>query len=434
MKFKYFFLFIISSVSLFAQIDDFKLDAYFDVLEENDKFNGSVAVAQDGEIIYQRAIGFADYEAQRKNNPETLFRIGSISKTYTATMIMMAVEEGKINTEQTIADYFPTIKNADKITIDQLLSHRSGIKNFTSDPDYLNWNTHAKSEKEMIEIIAGYDSNFEPGTTFEYSNSNYLLLSFLLEKIYKKSFSEILNEKIIQPLHLKKTKFERKIKPTDNEAYSYQYNGEWVKSTETDMLIPMGAGGLSATPTDVILFGEALFNGKIVSPESLEKMKTLRDAYGYALFYFPFYEKEGLGHTGGIDNFSSSWVYFEEDKISVAITSNASDFNMNNLTIALLSAAFAKEFDLPIFEQSTGEVTPGYTGKFGNGQLGMKIEITETDGNYFAQASGQGAFPLEKISETEFRFDLAGIVIEFNPDLKSFILKQGGGEFIFVKE
>lgn len=434
MKFKLFFLFIFSGFYLFAQIDDFKLDVYFDVLEENQKFNGSVAVAQGGEIIYQRTVGFANYETQKKNDIETVFRIGSVSKTFTATLIMKAVEEGKINLDETIQTYFPTIKNADKITISMLLNHKSGIFNLSADSDYLEWHTQAKSKKELIDLISSYESDSEPGTAFNYSNSNYILLSFLLEKIYKKSFTEILNEKIVEPLNLKRTFFRFKINPENNEAYSYQYNGNWIKSSETDMSIYLGAGGISSTPSDLIVFGEALFNGKIISEKSLEKMKTLTDGYGYGLFSIPFYDKVAFGHTGGIDNFSSNWSYFEQDNTSIAMVSNGADFNDNNIAIALLSAVYGKEFKIPVFKKSDKEVIPGYTGIFGSGQLGMEIEITEREGNYFAQATNQPEFPLERKTETEFRFDLAGIIIEFNPDLKSFVLKQGGGEFIFVKQ
>lgn len=420
---------------LFAQnFDEDLLDAYFDILEENDKFNGSVVIAKDGEIIYQKSIGFADYENKRKNNTETAFRIGSISETFTATMMMQAVDEGKITTEETINKYFPMVKNSDKITIDMLLSHRSGIFNFTQDSTYLSWNSQPKTEKELIQIISDYPSNFEPGAKFEYSNSNYILLSIILEKLYQKSYGELLNEKIIIPLNLKRTFFGGKINPANNEAYSYKYTGKWEKSSETDMSIPLGAGGIASTPKDLITFGEALFKGELISNQSFAKMTHFRDAFGYGLFYMPFYDKEGLGHTGGIDGFSSSWGYFGKDRISLALTSNGSNFNDNNIAIAILSALYGKEFKVPIFWKSEGKVLPDYTGIFRNRQLNMEIEIKEQNGNYTAQATGQMPFPLEKKSDAEFGFDMAGIVIEFNPDLKSFKLKQGGGEFVFIKE
>lgn len=434
MKFKLFFLFTFSVIFSNAQFDTDLMDAYFDTLEQNDKFNGSVAVSIDGEQVYKRALGFADFENKIKNDNETIYRIGSISKTFTAALMMMAVDEGKITTDEKLSKYFPTVKNADEITVDMLLKHRSGIANITADPAYLKWNTQPKSEKELLSIISAYESEFEPGTNYDYSNSNYILLSFILEKLYKKSFSDLLNEKIVKPLNLSRTRFGGKINTKNNEAHSYHYTGSWIKSAETDMSVPMGAGGIVSTPTDLIAFGEALFSGKLVSEKRLELMKTTQDGYGYGIFQMPFYGKTGFGHTGGIDDFSSVWSYFSDGKVSIAIFSNGSDFNNNNIAIAMLSVAYEREIELPKFRQSEAAVVPGYTGIFSNGMLGMEIEITEKDGQYLAQASGQSAFPLEKKSDTEFRFDMAGIVIEFNPGLKSFTLKQGGGEFVFVKQ
>lgn len=434
MKTKLLFLFMGISIGVFSQIDDFKLDSYLEVLEEHQKFNGSVAIAKNGDIIYQKSVGFSDYENQKKNNSETIFRIGSISKTFTATLVMMAVDEGKIKLQDKISKYFSEVKNADKITVEMLLNHRSGIYNLTALPDYLSWNTHEFSRNELIEKISTFEGQFEPGTAFDYSNSNYILLSVLLEKLYGKPFEEILNEKIIQALQLKRTAFFPKIDSKNNEAYSYYYTGDWAKSSETSVSIPLGAGGISSTPADLIQFGEALFGGQLLSKESLEKMKKLTEGYGYGVFVLPFYDKIGLGHTGGIDNFNSTWAYFEKEKVSFVVLSNGADYDTNNVAIALLSAAYGKDFSIPVFKKSDAEVIPGYTGVFRSGHLGLDITITEQDGQYFAQASGQSAFPLEKINEFEFRFDLAGIVIEFNSDLKSIILKQGGGEFIFVKQ
>jgi len=175
MKINFFLILVLIFNGLSAQFDDDLADAYFDVLKQNDKFSGSIAIAKDGKIIYKWAIGYSDFENQKKNDPETAFRIGSISKTFTAAMIMKAVEEGKINLNQTIVKYFPTVKNSDKITVEMLLSHRTGIFSITADPSYLSWNTQPKTEKELIKVISDYNSNFETGSKFEYSNSNYIL-------------------------------------------------------------------------------------------------------------------------------------------------------------------------------------------------------------------------------------------------------------------
>ena len=146
----------------FAQtnFDKAKLDSYFETLETNNKFMGSVAVSKNGEILYAKSIGFADVDNNVKSTVETKYRIGSISKSFTAVLALKAVEENKLDLDQTIDKWFPTITNAEKITVKQLLNHRSGIHNFTNNPDYLTWNTQPKTEKEMVEIIQRSGSVF----------------------------------------------------------------------------------------------------------------------------------------------------------------------------------------------------------------------------------------------------------------------------------
>ncbi|OXB00486.1 peptidase, partial [Flavobacterium oncorhynchi] len=161
-----------------------KLDNYFNALEVNDKFMGSVAISQNGEIVYTKSIGFADVEKKIKATKNSKYRIGSISKSFTAVLILKATEEKKLDLTQTIYKWFPTIKNADKISIKQLLSHRSGIHNFTDDNEYLTWNTQPKTEKEMLEIIAKGGSDFEPDSKAEYSNSNFVLLTYIANSGY----------------------------------------------------------------------------------------------------------------------------------------------------------------------------------------------------------------------------------------------------------
>jgi D-alanyl-D-alanine carboxypeptidase len=165
-------------------LDQLKLDRYFKVLDSGKKFMGSAAILKDGKIVYTKAIGFKSLADQQKADIHTKYRIGSISKTFTATLVLKAVEEKKVLLSDPIASYFPSIKNVNNITLSQLLNHRSGIPNFTNNPDYLNWYTQKKSEQELVKLIGASGSDFEPGTKAAYSNSNYVLLSFILEKIY----------------------------------------------------------------------------------------------------------------------------------------------------------------------------------------------------------------------------------------------------------
>lgn len=436
------FLFLALIIGLFSQsafsqeFDKAKLDKYFDVLETNNKFMGSVAVSKNGEIIYIRSAGFSDVGNGIKANENSKYRIGSISKTFTATLILKGMEKRKIDLNQTIDKYFPGIKNSDKITISHLLYHRSGIHNFTNDKDYLTWNTNPKTEKEMVDVITKGGSDFEPNSKADYSNSNYVLLTFILEKSFKKPYAVLLEEYITKPLGLKNTYLGGKVKSSDNECYSYRFLENWILMPETDISIPLGAGGVVSTPVDLIKFSDALFSGEIITKESLDKMKSLKDNFGIGLFPIPFYNKTGYGHTGGIDGFASIFSNFPEDRISFAFTSNGMNYTNNLISLAVLNAVYGRPYEIPEFKtvNITSQELDIYLGVYSSSQIPLKLTITKNDKTLMAQATGQPAFPLEATEKDKFKFDQAGVVIEFNPIEKTMVLKQGGGQFAFVKE
>lgn len=430
------FLFI-SQICFSQDIDIDKLDHYFDALEQSNKFMGNVAVSQDGELIYINTIGFSDIENSQKADTQTKYRIGSISKTFTSVLVLKAVEEHKLKLNQTLEKYFPKLKNADKITIQDLLMHRSGIPNITNDKDYLKWNTQAKTEKELTELISESGSDFEPDQKAEYSNSNFILLTFILEKTYQKSYAQLLQSYIIKPLELKNTKLGSSINTTENESLSYHFDGkDWALENETDMSIPLGAGSIVSTASDLVQFSDALFNGELLKEESLYLMQKTKDNFGMGLFETPFYNKMGYGHTGGIDGFASTFSHFSDGKISYALVSNASTYNLNKISIAVLSAIYQKPYEIPEF--SSYKVNPeeldDYLGVYASNELPLKITVSKENKTLIAQATGQSAFPLEATEKDKFKFDQASLVIEFQPAENTLTLFQGGGEYKFTKE
>lgn len=429
-------LLIFAQIGFSQNFDKNKLDNYFNVLEQNNKFMGSVAISKNGEIIYTKSIGLADVENSLKATEKTKYRIGSISKSFTAVLTLKAVENKKLDLNQTIDKWFPEITNAKKITIKQLLSHRSGIHNFTNDADYLTYNTQPKTEKEIVEIIVKGNSEFEPDSKAEYSNSNYVLLTYILEKTFKKSYSDLLLEHIVKPIGLTNTYVFGRINPSKNECKSYKFAGTWKLETETDYTIPLGAGAITSTPSDLTKFADALFGGKLLKSESLEIMKTIKDGYGIGLFQIPFYKSIGYGHTGGIDGFSSVYAHFPEDKISYALISNGTNFKNNDITIAVLSAVYGKPYEIPVFTtfKLTSEDLDKYLGIYASKQIPLKITITKEGNTLIAQGTGQPAFPIEATEKDKFKFDQAGAKFEFNPTEKTMILFQGGGQINFTKE
>lgn len=430
-------LFGLLCLTTFAQnFNAAKLDKLFHVLESKDKFMGSIAVSENGKIIYMKTIGKSDLETNTLSTNDTKYRIGSISKIFTSCLIFKAIEEKKLNLDQTIDRYFPNFENAKKITISNLLNHRSGIHNFTNDPEYLNYNIHAKSKEEMITIITKGGSDFEPNSKGEYSNSNYVLLSYILEEVYKKPYKAVLNSKIIFPLGLKNTYFGGKINIQNNECYSYSYSDQWKKESETDLSIPMGAGSLVSNPTDLVSFINSLFSFKIVNEKSVKQMKVIKDNYGMGLFQYPFYERKCYGHTGGIDGFRSAVSYFPDSKLAVSLTSNGMIYNNNDILIAVLSSYYNKPFDIPTFNiiELKTEDLEQYLGEYSSFDFPLKISITKENQKIFAQATGQNAFPLEATEKDKFEFKTAGIKIEFNPIRNQMILIQAGKKFTLTKK
>ncbi|PKA97671.1 CubicO group peptidase (beta-lactamase class C family) [Flavobacteriaceae bacterium MAR_2009_75] len=426
-------------ISVDAQsLDTLKLDGFFNALEVNDRYMGSFAMSHEGEIIYSKAIGHENSAAQKKSSEETKYRVGSITKMFTSALIFMAVEENKLKLDQTLDTYFLKIKNAEKITVSHLLNHRSGILNFTSVDDYLKWNTQKKTREELLNIIIESPSVFEPDSKAEYSNSNYVLLTFILEEVFGKPYAELVKTRIAQPLELTHTKVGSKIDSTNHEAHSYVYShtNSWKKQPETHMSIPLGAGAIISTPTDLTKFVEGLFAEKLISAESLEQMKTIKDNYGMGIFQMPFYGKKGFGHNGGIDGFSSVLGVIPEDDLAFALTTNGSRYSNNDILIAALSAFYGKPFEIPTFSniEVTSEELDTYLGIYASEQIPLKITITKKGNVLIGQATGQPSFNLEATEKDVFEFAQAGVRLEFNPKENTMVLKQGGGEYKYTKE
>ena len=417
-----------------------KLDSLFNILAEKNKAMGSLTISKSGTVLYSRAIGYSLISDKDKvfATEKTKYRIGSISKMFTATMIFQLIEEGKLNLVTTVDKYFPNLPNANKITISNLLNHRSGLHNFTADSTYETWMTKPKTHDEILAIISKNGVDFQPNEKFTYNNSNYVVLGYIIEKICDKSYKDILQEKIISKIGLTNTYYGDKTNFKNNESYSYQYVSNWEQQPETDMSIPGGAGAIVSTPIDLTQFIEALFSLKLVSQNSLNLMKTITDGYGMGMFQMPFDIKKAYGHNGGIDGFESILLYFPEDSLSVAYCTNGQVYSLNDILIGVLSIYFDKDYSLPTFSKSTFTLKikdiDKYLGVYSSTQIPLKITITKGDSTIIAQATGQSSFPLEATEKDKFQFDQAGIKMEFNTAKNELTLKQDGRSFLFTKD
>lgn len=432
---------LVFSVSAFAQdFDKAKLDQFFDALSANNKGMGSLAIAKDGKIVYSRAVGISHVgdNGYVNSDAKTKYRIGSITKTFTATLVMQLVEEGKLKLDDTLGKFFPEIPNANKITVAQLLTHRSGIHNYTSDAAYyLSYSRRPQTHEQMVSVIAKTAPDFEPGTKAAYSNSNYLLLGYIAEKVSGKSYQDLLKEKITSKVNLADTFYGGKINGANGESESFDFvRANWKMLAETDMSVAGGAGALLSTPTDLTTFIAALFDGKLVSQKSLDQMKTMTDNYGSGIVQFPFGEKKFFGHNGSIDGFSSTLGYQPEDKLAISYISNGTVYPVNDVMIAALSIYYNKPFDVPTFKplQLSAAELEKFAGVYSTQAFPLKITFVVKNNALFGQATGQGELLFEATDKNKFRFEPAGIFIEFDAEKSMMTLKQAGREIVFTKE
>ncbi len=430
-------LFLFLSLATFAQEIRFaRIDSLLNYLYENDKFMGSLCIRQGDEVVFKQAYGFSEATKGVRANGGTKYKIGSISKTFTATMIMQLVEEKKILLTTKLSRFFPKIKNADKITIEHLLYQRTGIKDYANaDPTLTDVLGKPNMRALIMKKIENYAATFEPDSKHEYSNSNYFILGEIIEKVTKKTYADNLNNRIAAKLYLKNTYYTtEKTDVAKRESYSYTFNGEyWDKVEEWNNDIAFSSGGIISTPEDLTKFIRELFKGTLVTPASLELMKTLKDTYGMALIRFPFGERKFYGHNGKIEGFESSMGYYEKDDMSISLIVNGENYSQNDIMIGILSIYYKLPYPFPNFAKLDAELIKKYTGNFASKDIPLKITIFEKDGNLSAQATGQPSFPLTYSSENVFVFAQAGIQMEFTT-ATTFVLKQGGKKFNFTKE
>ena len=213
----------------------------------------SIALSEKGKKVYARAIGYADLSRQQRADTLTQYHIGSITKMFTATMIFQLIEEGKLGLDTRLDHFFPSLPNSKQITIGLLLNHRSGLYNFTDDSLYERYQQLTKTKQQMLDLFASQTPEFEPDTKSSYSNTNYVLLGYILEVLTGKSYAENLQQRICTKIGLMHTVVAQSGRRSATEADSYTWAQQWKRAIETDMSIPGGAGAIIATPSDLCL-------------------------------------------------------------------------------------------------------------------------------------------------------------------------------------
>lgn len=245
-----------------------KIDELMTLANKYRLFNGSVLVAENGKVIYKKGFGLANMEWNIPNTPETRFRLGSITKQFTATLILQLVEQGKVKLDGRLSDYLPEYRKdvGEKVTVHQLLNHTSGIPSYTSQPGFLkDVSRNPYSVDEFVKKFASNSLEFEPGSKFSYNNSGYFLLGAIIEKVTGQPYEKVLKEKIFDPLGMKSTGYDHYATILEKRASGYEKTPEgYANAPYLDMSLPYSAGSMYSTVEDLYLWDQALYTDRVL--------------------------------------------------------------------------------------------------------------------------------------------------------------------------
>lgn len=426
-----FTLLLISSLS-FSQVQTAKIDSLLNILDSRGLAFGSLAISQDDKMVYQKAIGYAYINDDKRvaSTPETHYKIGSVTKMLTATIVFQLIEERKLTLDQKLSDYFPGQPNAARITLGEMLTHQSGLHDYTNDTGFEAWMNKPQSKEELLKLIREKGPDFQPGERNEYSNSNYLLLGYIIEKITGKTYEENVSTRITSKISLKDTYLAHDVRhPSASVSYKYG-NGKWNTVSETNPGIHSGAGALISTPADLAKFISSLFSGKLINKTSLRQMTTMVNDFGSGIFPYDHGTIKGYGHNGRIEEFYTAVRYFPEHKIALAYCTNGINYPRVDILESILKSCFSEAVKLPLFSVPVTDLRQ-YAGTYEAAQMPVVTILIE---NARLVAETQGArFELEPVAENYFMHSYTGYYFEFVPGDRSLRIKETDNVY-FLKQ
>ena len=322
------------------------------------QFNGAALVAENGKVVYKGGFGMANMEWNIPNTPDTKFRLGSITKQFTATVILQLVEQGKIKLDGKLSDYLPDYRKdvGEKVTIHHLLTHTSGIPSYTSQPGFAeNVSRNPYKVDEFVKKYASGNLEFEPGSKFLYNNSGYFLLGAIIERVTGKPYEQVLKENIFDPLGMKNTGYDRYGTILPKRAAGYVKTPDsYVNAPYLDMSIPYAAGSLYSTVEDLYLWDQALYTDKLLTAQSKALMYTPfldNYAYGWNITHASFKVNNAdvpvITHGGGINGFTTTIVRFPKEKNLIVMLDNTNTEYLDRLSDSITKIIYDQPYQPP---------------------------------------------------------------------------------------
>lgn len=374
---------------------------------DRQQFMGSVLLARGDEVIFSKAYGSANLEWNVPNTLDTKFRIGSMTKQFTAAAILLLEERGKLKVDDPIKDWYAAAPAVwSKITLRHLLGHTSGIPNYTNTPDFGRLSSWRATPDELVERVRDKPLEFEPGAQMRYSNTGYVLLGMAIERASGVGYAQFLEQNIFAPLGMKDTGYDDNsaILPRRAAGYTPGPNGI-MNAMYVDMTTPFAAGALYSTAPDLLRWERALFGNKVLSAASLAKMTTRGEGdYGMGLFVGMESNRPWFEHGGGIPGFNAKMAYYpQSDTVAIAL-SNLNGPGPDDIVQKLGALAHGDAVVLLSERKSVpvpAKVLQRYVGAY-QVEPERVMTVTFEYGQLFCQLTGDGKFPIAAESQTRF--------------------------------
>jgi CubicO group peptidase (beta-lactamase class C family) len=388
---------------------------------KTDETGATALVARNGQIVYKKAFGMANLELNIPMQPDNVFRIGSITKQFTAVAILQLMEQGKLSLQDDITKFIPDYPtHGHKITIEHLLTHTSGIKSYTGMKDFGEIMRKDMKPEELINHFKNQPMDFAPGTKWMYNNSGYYLLGFIIEKVSGKTYPQYLEEFIFKPLGMTNSYYGSDSKIIKNRASAYSKTDKGFNNADPlSMTLPYSAGSIQSTVEDLFKWHQAVHTYKLVKKESLDKAFTaykLSDGkattYGYGWGLGNIQGSETIEHGGGINGFLTMSIYLPKEDVFVVVFSNCDDNSPNETTAKIAALTIGKPYEYKEIKLDNA-VLESYTGvyqKEGSDELRV---ITFADNQLYSQRGKNTKFKVTPYQKDMFFFENVLTTLEF---------------------
>ena len=364
-----------------------KIDSYLLSAVAAYKFNGVALIAKKGEIIFHKAYGWKNLAAKTYNDTSTRFPILSITKSFTAMVILKLQEQNKLSLKDKLSQYLPDFPNGNKITIEQLITHTSGIYNYTDDigeEDSAIVN-HPVTQQQILDIIDNKPLSYEPGKDFEYNNSGYFLAGIIIEEATGKSYWQNVRELIFTPLGMDRSGFDFNNLPDNIKATGYQFLNDHEQKSYPyiDSTVGYAAGAIYSTAGDLFKWTQAIANQTLLSPKSWKLAFTPKASdYGIGFRINQFFGRSYIKHSGGYPGFVSEFIYYPREDVTIILLKNSGNYGQDvwAVTMGLSSIVFGLPYDTwkPRPEvKLSNNVLEQKAGKYAAGKLTIRFIVKD---------------------------------------------------------